>query len=37
MKFAAKLCGTNVRFIHWASLLNVSRWDSIFQYNNGAL
>jgi len=30
VKFATKQYGENVRIIHWASLLNVSRWDSIF-------
>jgi len=34
-KFATKLYGTNVRFIRWSSLLQVSKWDSIFfQFNN---
>jgi len=34
-KFATKLYATNVRFIRWASLLQVSKWDSIFfQFNN---
>jgi len=28
-KFAAKLYATNVRCIRWASLLKVSKWDSI--------
>ena len=37
-KFATKLCATNVRFIRWASLLQVSKWDSIFfQFNNGTI
>jgi len=35
-KFATKLYATNVRFIYWASLLQVTKWDSIFfQFNNG--
>jgi len=34
-KFATKLYATNVRCIRWASLLQVSKWDSIFfQFNN---
>jgi len=34
-KFATKLYATNVRFIRWASLLQVSKWDSIFfHFNN---
>jgi len=37
-KFATKLYATNVRFIRWASLLQVSKWDSIFfQFNNGTI
>ena len=32
------LYATNVRFIRWASLLQVSKWDSIFfQFNNGTV
>jgi len=35
IKFARKPCAINLRFIRWASLLWVSRWDSVFfQYNN---
>jgi len=29
-KFATKLYATDVRFIRWASLLQGSKWDSIF-------
>ena len=37
-KFGTKLCATNVRFIRSASLLQVSKWDSIFfQFNNEVL
>ena len=37
-KFATKLYATNVRFIRWASLLQVSKWDSIFfQFSNGTI
>jgi len=37
-KFATKLYATNVRFIRWASLLQVSKWHSIFfQFNNGTI
>jgi len=34
-KFATRLYATNVTLIHWASRVQVSRWDSIFfKYNN---
>jgi len=37
-KFPTKLYATNVRFIRWTSLLQVSKWDSIFfQFNNGKI
>ena len=37
-KFVTKLYATNVRFIRWASLLQVSKWDSIFfKFNNGTI
>ena len=37
-KFATKLYATDVRLIRWASLLQVSKWDSIFfQFNNGTI
>ena len=37
-KFATKLYATNVRFICWLSLLQVSKWDSIFfKFNNGTI
>ena len=37
-KFGTKLYATNVRFIRWASLLQVSKWDSIFfHFNNEAI
>ena len=37
-KFATKLYATNVRFIRWASLLQVSKWYLIFfQFNNGTI
>jgi len=37
-KFATILYATNVRFIRWASLFQVSKWDSIFfQLNNGTI